>query len=298
VTPPDYQKDDVVAENIGCLVPGDECSEPGGSIAKGLCPKHYKRQRRLGGTGVEYLLKGPRRESSELWAFIHAAVEYEGDDCLIWPFSADTSGYGLIHWKGKQWKAHRLVLALVTGYAPTGRLIVAAHAPVICHTRLCLNPRHLRWDTAANNGLDKWLDKWLDGTQEHGEAVRLAKLTRKDVWAIRKSGESTYVLACRYGVSTTQVSHIMNGRSWTWLPNEDGTPYVPNVLAERRKAERERAMKAIELLAEGGRNNVQIGEMVGMAPRTVSAIRNGETWKDLPRPWVEPPRSPGKKAAA
>lgn len=34
-----------MAINLACSVPGDECSEPGGTICRGMCSKHYQRWR-------------------------------------------------------------------------------------------------------------------------------------------------------------------------------------------------------------------------------------------------------------
>lgn len=59
--------------------------------------------------------------------FYHeVALPYEGDDCLIWPFSRDRQGYGHFATNGKPRKAHRLVCEAHCGPPPTSSH-VAAH---------------------------------------------------------------------------------------------------------------------------------------------------------------------------
>jgi hypothetical protein len=54
-----------------------------------------------------------------------------------------------------------------------------------------------------------------------GEEHPSSKLTEEDVVEIVeavKSGEYTKMaIAKAFGISTTQVRHIMNGKSWSWL---------------------------------------------------------------------------------
>lgn len=38
-----------MAINLACSVPGDECTEPGGTVARGLCSKHYQQWRKSEG---------------------------------------------------------------------------------------------------------------------------------------------------------------------------------------------------------------------------------------------------------
>lgn len=76
--------------------------------------------------------------------FIKRAKEYEGDDCLEWPFAVNSHGYG--NYKGKN--AQRFTCP----GEPTEERWQAAH---LCGNRLCVNPNHLRWSSQHENELDK-----------------------------------------------------------------------------------------------------------------------------------------------
>jgi len=71
-------------------------------------------------------------------------------------------------------------------------------------------PDNLRWGTQAENNRDRL----EHGRYLHGEAHRMVKIGKRDVVAIRESNETGIALAKKYGISTTQVSRIKNGRSW------------------------------------------------------------------------------------
>lgn len=58
------------------------------------------------------------------WIFEH--VNYQGADCLIWPFSKIDTGYGQLGYLGKIHKAHRFMCEQVNGPPPSPTL-EAAH---------------------------------------------------------------------------------------------------------------------------------------------------------------------------
>jgi hypothetical protein len=118
--------------------------------SRGWCETHYMRWWRHGGP----LAGGPSPGFAV--RFIWHAVQYTGSDCLEWPYARNEDGYGRITLTGRRSQsASRLVLELTQGPA-LGRQ--AAHAPVWCRNRSCVNPHHLRWATHAENMLDKALD--------------------------------------------------------------------------------------------------------------------------------------------
>ena len=68
----------------------------------------------------------------------------ETDECIIWPHGK-RDRYGMIKMEGVQVSVHVVALERRVGPRPPGA--VAAHAPIVCHQRACLNYRHLRWAT-------------------------------------------------------------------------------------------------------------------------------------------------------
>src|SRR5215471_14726746 len=85
--------------------------------------------------------------------WIQERVGHAGDDCLQWPFSRSSSGYGILFHEGKVVYAHRTMCELANGKPPTPK----HHASHSCgrgHLG-CVNPRHLEWKTAAENQQDR-----------------------------------------------------------------------------------------------------------------------------------------------
>ncbi len=133
------------------------------------------------------------------------------DDCVLWPY-ASSKGYGVFTAGGTQYAVHRVSCEMAYGEPPTPRH-EAAHS---CHTPACLNPRHLRWATRAENQADRI----ADGTSNQGSSHGMSLLTEFDVLAIRhynKCGTKQRVLADHYGVSQPTISDIITGRTWSHL---------------------------------------------------------------------------------
>lgn len=86
------------------------------------------------------------------WLQKHA--NYQGDDCLPWPFIKDSRvGRGRVSYQGEQYWAHRLMCIMVHGEPPTPKH-QAAHECGKGHYG-CVNPRHLAWKTNSENQLDR-----------------------------------------------------------------------------------------------------------------------------------------------
>ncbi len=186
-----------------CEIP--DCGNP--VKARGLCTRHYKRLRRHGDPLGGASFRAARGEPME---FIESALAANTEDCIEWPFSRDRDGYG----KLGQGRAHRKVLEMASGPAPSDEH-EAAHAPAVCHNRACINPKHLRWATTAENSRDRY----IDGTTCWGESGT-SKLTARDVLAIRAdaaAGVSIPDLARRHSVTYQNIRHILIGKTWRYL---------------------------------------------------------------------------------
>lgn len=133
----------------------------------------------------------------------------DSDECALWPFAKDSSGYGNMKYYGRAISVHRLSCHLSHGPPPTSTH-QAAH---YCRNRHCINPRHLRWATHAENQRDRI----KDGTSMRG---RRSTLTADDVIKIRrmrKEGVAPIDIAHRFGISRRSVYSVTNGDRWSWL---------------------------------------------------------------------------------
>ena len=137
------------------------------------------------------------------------ALVWESDDCLFYPFAVGSHGYGQAIINGKRVLAHRYVCSVVHGRPPSPNLD-AAHS---CGNKLCMNKRHLRWATRAENEADKL----SHGKQARGEIHGQAKLTKDQVLAIRSAPGSQRKIAAKYKITQQTVSDIKLGRRWGWL---------------------------------------------------------------------------------
>lgn len=115
-----------------------ECSSE--HDAKGYCKKHYQRWRTHGDP-----LLGRTRYKTPEEAFA-ARTEWQGD-CLLWVGSKGyATTYGNIHVKGRDMKAYRYAYTRVHGPIAPGMVI-----DHICHNPPCVNVKHLRAITHAEN---------------------------------------------------------------------------------------------------------------------------------------------------
>jgi hypothetical protein len=84
----------------------DGCGNPKDSL--GLCKLHAARMRRHGDP-----LAGRTKEGAPA-AFIERAINYEGDECLIWPFSK-TKGYAAMRKDGRLQYVSRIICERLMG---------------------------------------------------------------------------------------------------------------------------------------------------------------------------------------
>lgn len=140
----------------------------------------------------------------------------ETDECVVWPHRKGPSGHPMWSYRNEAGKS---ITRYVTHEAlerrgfprPEGGL--ALHAPLICHNASCVNYKHLRWGTYAENAADRDVDKMT----RRGENHQSAMFTNREAVEIRaafREGERITAIARRYGVNYYVVSNIIHNRTY------------------------------------------------------------------------------------
>jgi hypothetical protein len=149
------------------------------------------------------------------YAFLVEHLNYDGEECLKWPFSTDNrpgrlGGRGYVGYNGEDYFAHRLMCEMVHGAPPTPNH-KAAHSCGNGHLG-CVHPKHLDWKTQKENIADAKAHGTLVG---HHYGPR-GKLTPEQVTYIRESeGVITQrALAAELGCSEGIINDIWRGRKW------------------------------------------------------------------------------------
>lgn len=149
-----------------------------------------------------------RRSLAErLWEKVDVRSQ---DECWPWQACVDDHGYGVINagGRGKACKAHRIVAEL-SGIETEG--VIIRHT---CDNPPCCNPRHLLPGTQADNLRDMHM-RGRSGVT--GSRCHLAKLDEAAVAEIRRlsrEGTNNTQLAKQFGVTRTNIVHIVHRRSW------------------------------------------------------------------------------------
>lgn len=190
----------------------DGCERP--VEAKGLCPAHYTRAMKNGGDPLAQVPLGTRR-GFPLKFIQETAMQYTGDQCLIWPYFRTKKGYGRVRVDGKNEYAHREVCLRRHGPPPTPEH-ESGHTCGNGHLG-CVNQMHLVWKTPTQNQEDRV----LHGTSNRGERHNMVTLTESCVRRIRvllaEGRLQQKVIAEMFGVSAATITDIKTEKSWSWL---------------------------------------------------------------------------------
>lgn len=175
---------------------------------KGFCDNHYRRFKRYGDP-----LAGRASPGEPQKFFNNIVLKYEGNECLIWPFTRIPGGYGQLWVEGKNETVTRLICKEVYGPPPFEEY-QAAHSCGNGHLG-CVTKKHLEWKTPAANQADRL----IHGTHARGERSKLSKLKSQQVLQIISltGKEAQGTTARRYGVSRSCVGQIQRRESWAWL---------------------------------------------------------------------------------
>ena len=146
--------------------------------------------------------------------FLEAVFGWSAPGCLFWPFSKNSHGYGHLYLNGVIRGAHRVVCEKTHG-PPPSRGHHAAHSCGNGHLG-CVNPRHLRWATPAENSAEMI----KHGRSMRGERCASSTLTEDQtvkIYHLAISGEFQHIIAEEFGISQSAVSRIKLGKRWGWL---------------------------------------------------------------------------------
>lgn len=140
------------------------------------------------------------------------------DACWPWKAFRLPKGYGQLGWKGKLELSHRLVYADEHGLiAPDGTLLLPPTVLVLheCDNPPCGNGAHLHEGDKKKNAQEA-RDRGLLKIAV-GEDAGSAKLTEKQVLAIREDLRTHRDIANAYGVGKTIIGSIKNRTKWKHL---------------------------------------------------------------------------------
>ena len=181
-----------------CAVHG--CAYP--HSAFGYCARHYGRFKRHGDP-----TSGDADRGAGL-RFIEEALLMNTTKCILWPFGERDDAYGIVLVDGQNLGAHRYVCIRKHGPPP----FKGAETCHRCATKRCINWRHVRWGTSAENAADRI----LHGTLSRGEDQWFAKLTESDVRAIRAAPDSVShaELGRQYSVTPENIQAVRARKTW------------------------------------------------------------------------------------
>lgn len=135
------------------------------------------------------------------------------DDCWIWTGTLNAYGYGVIGSIGRQMKAHRLSYEMASGPIPEGLLVL--HSCPGGDNPKCVNPRHLRCGTIADNNRDREERTPVGkGAQSPSAKVTLAQCQELYELVVVQ-GWSRLAAADHGGVSRSLIDTIVTGRHWS-----------------------------------------------------------------------------------
>lgn len=130
--------------------------------------------------------------------------------CWLWGGGIGSTGYGVVCYRGKNMRAHRVSWVIKNGIIPN-RL----HVLHKCDVRNCINPSHLYLGDHQQNMKD--MKDRGRSNKLSGERHPLHKLTEDEAIAIRSEPGFYSDIAKKYGVSKHTVNAIKQGRLWSYL---------------------------------------------------------------------------------
>lgn len=203
--------------------------------------------------------------------------------CWIWTGYRLPRGYGLFHVGGSRILAHRLSYAVFVGPVPGG-LHVLHNCPGGDNPR-CVNPRHLRPGTNAENAADTA----AKGRSTRGEKNPQAKLTDAQipqVFARRAAGDGRRAIARALGVSASTVGMVLAGQCWGHVGAGKGDPLARGKRCASAKLTEAQVVEILAASAAGEAGH-RLATRFGVSKASISRILSGKQQPGLAAPTRE-----------
>jgi hypothetical protein len=158
-----------------------------------------------------------RWEAYRTKAFWDRVNQGDKDACWEWVGLAkvgpkNPAPYGMLGWRGKHSRAHRVAYEITNGPIPAGAMVLHR-----CDNSLCCNPKHLYLGNHAQNMRDMVARNRRKGVGR-GEKNGRAKLTQEQANEIRAAyaggARSQQSIADQYGISQFAVSQIIANKRY------------------------------------------------------------------------------------
>ena len=146
----------------------------------------------------------PNKGKGAAAAWLFAQADYEGNECILWPFSRPT-GYGQFGFEGKIYRAHRYMCELVKGPPPTPEH-QASHS---CGNgrKGCITPRHLSWKTNGENQLDRTQHGTRNVWGGRGKSGKFNAEQTAEIRRLYEGGKTQTQLAKMFGVTHSTIQY-------------------------------------------------------------------------------------------
>jgi hypothetical protein len=191
--------------------------------------------------------------------------------CWIWTGTMDGKGYGMVSFRSKDRRAHRVSYEVFKGAIPAGM-----HIRHRCDTPSCVNPAHLVLGTAKDNAMDR---EARGRRNVRGEGIGTSKLTHEQVVDIKTSSLSNKTITEKYGVKSTHIWRIRSGQSWGHVPTPDADRVLRPDGRGRFKLTLEQALAIYS--ADPSISHRALAAEYGISASTICQIRKGRTWRKV-----------------
>lgn len=144
-------------------------------------------------------------------AWLTQLASYTGDDCVYWPFSPGSDGYGRVMYEDRLQQATRVACIIYHGQPPTPEYL-AIHS---CNhgKQGCCTPNHLSWGIFQDNSNDRIRHGNSGKGRANANCTDLPDETIAEIKALRGTMRQVDI-ATKFGISQPFVSSIQLGKTF------------------------------------------------------------------------------------